>query len=114
MEKARGEDPELMVFEAVIETWQNAEGLNNPLTTGALKAFAEQRVAKECQCRLAYPDLHQALLDAAGWGGDIDPRRLGGFLARHQLKISRGVKLVGYDNKKLKQKQWALIKVTPH
>ena len=92
----------------------NAVGLDNPLTTGALKALAEQRVAKECHCSLAYFDLNQALLDAAGWGGQIDPRRLGGFLARHQQKISRGVKLVGHDDKKLKQKQWMLTKVTPH
>jgi hypothetical protein len=50
--------------------------------------------------------ISKALLDAAGWRGQIDPRRLGSFLARHQHKISRGVKLVGYEDKKLKQKQW--------
>lgn len=114
MEKARNEDPELMIFEAMISAWQKAVGLNNPLTSGTLKAFAERGAIKDDECCLISPDLRQALLDAAGWSGQIDPRRLGSFLARHNHRISRGVKLVGNEDKKLKQKQWALIKVTPH
>ena len=98
VENARDEDPELMIFEAAISAWQKAVGLNNPLTSGALKDFAERRD----------PDLRQALLDAAGWRGQIDPRRLGSFLARHKHRISRCVKLVGNEDKKLKQKQWEL------
>jgi hypothetical protein len=109
METARGEDPELMVFQALISAWLNALGFNNPITSGALKAYAERKANGGGQSRLAYPDLHQALLDASAWRGDIDPRRLGSYLARHQDKISRGVKLVGSDDKKLKQKQWAFI-----
>jgi putative DNA primase/helicase len=103
METARGEDPELMVFEGLIRAWQNALGLNKPITSGALKSFAEQKMDR---------DLHQALLNAAGWRGDIDPRRLGNYFARHQNKITHGMKLISYDDKKLKQKQWSIIKVS--
>ena len=42
METARGEDPDLQMLRAVVAAWKEAVGVNNPLTTGGLKLFADK------------------------------------------------------------------------
>jgi hypothetical protein len=118
MKSARAEDPEILTLGAIMSAWQCAAGFNNPITTGDLKKLAEETETTGSgdyhdrgERRLVHPDLHQALLDAVGWKGTIDPVRLGRFLARHKDRIIGGVKLIAPEDRHLKQKRWALVRL---
>jgi putative DNA primase/helicase len=119
METAREEDSDLQTLRAVVAAWAEAAGVNNPMTCGALKAFAEEvETATEGeyfhrhQKKLLRPDLHQALLDVASRGGEIDVVRLGKYLGRYQHRIVDGMKIMADEDTHKKQKAWWLRSVT--
>ena len=67
------------------------------MTTGELKSLAE-----------AHTNLHDALINAAGYRGIVDTRRLGYFLARHAGQIVDGTRLVLAGTDRRKQAAWSL------
>jgi putative DNA primase/helicase len=115
METAREEDSDLQTLRAVVAAWRGAAGFNGPMTCGALKAFAEEvEIATDGEyyqrpCKkLVRPDLHQALLDIASRGGEIDVVRLGKYLARYQHRVVDGAKIMADEDTHKKQKAWWL------
>ena len=107
METARGEDSELALFRAVVSTWAAAFGTDQRMPAGELKARAED----DRQGHLLHPEVHQALVEAAGGHGVVDAKRLGHYLGRRAGRIIEGMKLIGDLDGKRKQKVWCLRRV---
>lgn len=110
IDSAREEDPELLMLTAVLVGLRKALG-NEKMTAGGIKDVAEEREEASSGIDLGrrpylHPELHQALVDAAGIRGTIDTRRLGCYLKRHKGRIVKGLKLVANQNTHLKQQVW--------
>ena len=118
IETARKEDSDLQTLRGVVAAWRGAVGFNGPMTCGALKAFAEEvEIATDGEyyqrpCKkLLRPDLHQALLDIASRGGEVDVVRLGKYLGRYQHRVVDGVKIMADEDTHKKQKAWWLKQI---
>jgi putative DNA primase/helicase len=119
MEIAREEDGDLQTLRSVVAAWKEAAGFNNPMSTGRLKAFAEEcEITAEGDyhqrhCKiLLRPDFHQAILDIASRSGEIDAKRLGCYLSRHQHRVVDGVKIMAEEDSHKKQKLWWLKNIS--
>jgi hypothetical protein len=109
METARDDDPELLVLGAVMAELNKVRN-NGAMTAGELRDLAnEKEEAPEHGFGLPkhrHPELRQALLDAAGIRGEIDGRRLGGFLKRYKGRMVNQMKLVADHDRHRKQLVW--------
>jgi putative DNA primase/helicase len=113
METAREEDVDLIMLRTFAAAWKGCDQLKNPATTGEMKAIAEKRdvtsdgeaFSKFEKGDFLYPDLHQAMLDIAARGGDVDTMRLGHYLKAKQGRIVDGFKIMREDDTHSKQKR---------
>jgi putative DNA primase/helicase len=109
MERARSEDPLLASIGSVLTHWYDAVG-SSERTSGKVKETAEQRDPQ--QHALIHGELHDALFEVSeGRHGQIDAKRLGVFLGRHNGRIVNGLKLQGSEDTHSKQKLWRVVKV---
>jgi putative DNA primase/helicase len=119
METAREEDTELSMLRTLVAAW--CDEIKEPKTTGELKAIAEKRdvvsdgeaFSKYERGDFVHPELHQALLDVAGRGGEIDTKRLGQYLKRNQHRIVDGIKIKSDYSTDSKQNRWFLERISP-
>ena len=114
IETAREEDPELLLFAVAMVELEKVlrEG---PMTSGEIKDAANRSLSNNDhsyygQIQYQNPELRQVLLDAAGFKGEIDTRRLGHFLARYSGRINGNLKLTSRYDRKRKQKTWLIQK----
>lgn len=115
MEAARVDDPETQQLQEVVETWLEAAGPNNPMTTGQMISLANEmdRLGSgeahdfgTPQDR--YPEFQAALMSVAVVRGAIDAKRLGHWLGRNNGRVVGRAKIVrDYDSHK-KQARWML------
>lgn len=102
MEAARGEDPVTTSLRMLLAAWHEAVG-DTPKTTGEIKEAAESVFGS------GKSDLEQALIEVAeGRMGEINAKRLGHFLTRHNGRIVDGLRLHGQDDGHSKQKKWSV------
>jgi hypothetical protein len=110
---ARDEDPELVLLVAVMGELRKLLG-DDLMTVGDIKDSANEREMSNDNYhgygapRYSRPELRQVLIDAAGTRGEIDGRRLGGFLTRFRGRIVGGMKLVSDQDRKRKQQTWGI------
>jgi putative DNA primase/helicase len=115
IETTREEDPELILLAAVIVELKKLLG-DHRMTAGEIKDAANEREEEHSsndagryrQAPYRRPELRQALIDAAGIRGEIDTRRLGGFLKRYKGRIFNGMKLVTEQDRSRKQQTWGV------
>jgi putative DNA primase/helicase len=107
MDRARADDPVMASLTAVLSGWHQAVGASSR-TTGSMKEEAE----------LLNPfgnpvngELRQALIEVADdRRGNIDAKRLGHFLSRHQGRIVGGLKIMpAEDDNHAKQRRWKVV-----
>jgi hypothetical protein len=90
-------DPETEALEEVVDYWKNKLGVG--YKTHEILARA-----------MNIPDFYSALINAAGYRGNIDARRLGDWLRFRQGRVvSSGLKIVGKQGS-MWQKVWVLQK----
>jgi hypothetical protein len=78
-------DPETEALEEVVDYWKNQLGVDVGYKTHEILARATN-----------IPDFYSALINAAGYRGNIDARRLGDWLRFRQGRVvSSGLKIVG-------------------
>ncbi len=95
MEKAREEDPYLQTMIAVFTEIRHAVGASNPQTAAEIVRLALTREAGDSS-PLKYPDLQEALKNAAGdKGGFLQARAVGKWLSRHKGRITNQLRLDG-------------------
>jgi putative DNA primase/helicase len=116
METAREEDVDLIMLRTLVAAWKECGEIRESMTTGEMKAVAEKRdvtsdgeaFSKYEKGDLLYPDLHQAMLDIAGRGGEVDTQRLGQYLKRNQNRVVDGLKIMRVGDSDKKQNKWFL------
>ena len=115
METAREEDTDLQTLRSVVAAWQTAAGFHNPMSSGSLKAFAEEaevttdgEYSSRYEKKFVRPDFRQALLDIASRSGEIDTKRLGAYLGKYQHRVIDGLKIMADEDTHKKQKMWWL------
>src|SRR5258708_2584758 len=115
MESIREEDPELLVFSAVMAELKKLLDENGgQMTAGEIKDAADVRLSSNDDsnhygsARYRHPELRQILLDVARLRGEIDTGRLGGFLKRFKGRIVGGMKLTAEYDRKRKQLKWEI------
>lgn len=86
MEAARSDDPELSLLRSVVAAWYNA--INTKWVTAA--QLKNEATSSGMGSSHIYPDLHDALINAAEMRGDINTRKLGNFLAKHKGRVVDG------------------------
>jgi putative DNA primase/helicase len=102
---AQDEDPDKMILGAIMEGLMK---LGGDVTTAQLVQLADER---EGPTGTDYkrPDLRLALIDAAGFRGEIDTRRLGYFLKAKKGKVVDGLKLTPGKASRSKQNSWSAV-----
>jgi hypothetical protein len=89
---------------------------NDLMTVGDIKDAANERESTSDNypgygaLRYRHPELRQVLIDSAGTRGEIDSRRLGGFLKRYKGRIVAGMKLIADQDRNRKQQIWGIHK----
>jgi putative DNA primase/helicase len=92
-------DPETEALEEVVDYWKNQLGVGVGYKTHEILA-----------CATNIPDFYSALINAAGYRGNIDARRLGDWLRYRQGRVvSSGLKIVGKQGS-MGQRVWVLQK----
>ena len=115
IDDTRDEDPEVILLAAVMVELQKVLG-DDMMTVGDIKDAANEREEESSsndagrygQQAYCHPELRQVLLDAARTRGEIDSRRLGGFLKRYKGRIVGGIKLIADQDRKRKQQIWGV------
>ena len=109
MEAARNDDPSRANLRAVVAAWLSVIGPNKPMTTGDLR---------EAACSISNDGGDMALNKAiaavacAPGRSEIDPVRLGRWLARNKGRVVDQHKIIGANDGHSKQVLWYLEKRT--
>jgi putative DNA primase/helicase len=97
MERAQAQDPELERLASVIYHWMSAIG-DRPATCSEVIEIATKQHNSSSfdqdRRRFVHDAFREALLAVAGSAGNIDSRRLGSWLGRHQDRIVNGTTIV--------------------
>ena len=111
MEAARDEDPELGAMRDVMATWREAFS-DERLTVRQIIGRAQARNGGYGgEDGLAFPDLCDALVRAAGERGMISSRRLGNWLRVRQGRIVNGFKIIRDGEHKVEGVRWRCVPV---
>ena len=108
MMKARDEDPVLKSLKALFNSWYQAAD-TRAYTLAGIKDLAELRdplgntIHKELQAALG--EMIEDRFD------NLNPRKLGRVLGRHNGRIVDGLKLISAEDSHAKQKVWRVVKV---
>jgi phage/plasmid primase-like uncharacterized protein len=106
-EEVQDEDPEKIIVGAIVEVLSEMGG---SMTTGELILAADEKQPHP-SVEYKYPELRQALIDAAGFKGEIDSRRLGSFLKGKKGKVVNELKLHHGRDSHTKQNKWSARRV---
>jgi putative DNA primase/helicase len=108
-ETARKNDPDAIVFAAVMGELVNLLGPGVEMTAGEIKAAADDKLTQSYSGEIyKRPKLRQVLLDHAGQHGEIDPIKLGRKLGKFNGRVIGNQKLVGEYSTDRKQLVWKI------
>jgi hypothetical protein len=110
-ESARKNDPDALVFAAIMAELGNLLGPGVEKTVGEIKAAADERLHGHYGGdgpTYLRPKLRQVLLDHAGAHGEIDHRKLGHRLGRFNGRVIDQKKLVGTQSEDKHQLVWKI------
>jgi len=105
MERARAEDPSLVVLSQMLAAWSNAlgTGRDTARTASDILKLAEDTSGEQ---DWRWPDLHNAITDVATLRGKISAKSLGNWLRRYKGRIVNGLKFAGEGDKHGHSLRW--------
>lgn len=104
MERAREEDPQLILLRQMLSGWSEAvgKGRTNAKTTSEMVKLVAHEDGIECR----HPALRAAIVDAASSRGKLSAKMLGRWLSRNKDRISGGLRFAGQENRHTRAFEW--------